>query len=169
MLTNRLYESIQNHIKASCQIKTDETFMLPLIKITSSSQSLSERYNTFKTEEMKELIILSVFGLIGLIYSNNSIAQDAKSTEVEFQVDGVCKMCKSRIENAANIKGVKFCEWSKETQILKVVYNSSKTDLETIHLSVSEAGHSTSEYKADSIAYNKLPTCCAYQDGAVIH
>lgn len=122
-----------------------------------------------KTKEMKKLIILTVFGLIGLIYSNNSVAQESKSNEVEFQVDGVCKMCKSRIENAAYIKGVKFCEWSKETQMLKVVYNSSKTDLETIHLSVSEAGHSTSEYKADSIAYDKLPACCAYQDGVAVH
>jgi len=96
-------------------------------------------------------------------------AQNPKTREVEFKVDGVCKMCKERIENAAYIKGVKFTEWNKETQTLKVVFNNTKTDSETIQKNVASIGHSTELFEADSLAYQKLPACCAYQDGVEVH
>lgn len=110
------------------------------------------------------LISLVLYSLPSLI-----IAQDTKNTEAEFLVEGVCKMCKARIENAAYIKGVKSCEWNKETKTIKVVFNNEKTNLENIHKSIAAAGHSTDKFKADSIAYSKLPACCAYDDGVDTH
>ena len=98
-----------------------------------------------------------------------NFAQDSKNIETEFLVRGVCKMCKARIENAGYIKGVKTCDWNKETQTMKVVFNGEKTDLETIHKSIASAGHSTDKFEADSIAYQKLPACCAYDDGVSVH
>lgn len=118
---------------------------------------------------MKKSIIYTIIGLFSLSFSSNISAQNPKTVEAEFRVDGVCKMCKTRIENAAYIKGVKFTEWSKETQTLKVAYNTTKTDLESIHASIAAIGHSTSMVEADTIAYKKLPACCAYQDGVEVH
>lgn len=98
-------------------------------------------------------------------------AQDTNSGVVtsEFTVKGVCKMCKSRIEKAALIKGVKFAEWNKEEQQIKVMYKAGKAELEQIKKSIAEAGHDTDSIKASDDAYAKLPDCCAYRDGVGIH
>ncbi|MBN1950297.1 MAG: ATPase [Bacteroidales bacterium] len=106
---------------------------------------------------------------IVLLSTNMILGQDKKIVTEEFQVEGVCNMCKSRIENAAYISGVKHCEWNKETELLKVTYNSKKTSLDTIHNSIAAAGHSTSKVEADPEAYSKLPKCCAYKGGAHKH
>jgi hypothetical protein len=37
-------------------------------------------------------------------------------------------MCEERIENAAYIQGVKKADWSQETHLLELIYNSSKVD-----------------------------------------
>lgn len=82
------------------------------------------------------------FALFALLIPSLSVdAQDAELITSEFMVKGVCDQCKARIENAAYIKGVKFCEWNKETKVFKVTYNSQKTDLQKIHESIAAAGH----------------------------
>lgn len=87
----------------------------------------------------------------------------------EFKVEGVCGMCKDRIENGALIKGVKKAEWDKETEMLTVIYNPDKVELIDIHKAIAELGHNTDKVKAEETAYNKLPTCCQYDDGAHKH
>jgi hypothetical protein len=104
-----------------------------------------------------------------IILSGGIYAQDSKYSTEEFRVDGVCDQCKVRIENAAYIKGVKHCEWNKETQMLAVTYNPAKIELIKIHESVAEAGHSTDKVEANDEAYHKLPKCCAYRDGVHVH
>ena len=110
----------------------------------------------------KYIILLSV----SLLLSFSLSAQDKKKKveTAEFKVKGVCNMCKERIENAALIKGVKFTEWNKETDVLKVIYNAKKTNLETIHKAVAEVGHDTNKVKGNDEAYHKIPKCCAYRD-----
>ncbi|MBN1183177.1 MAG: heavy-metal-associated domain-containing protein [Bacteroidales bacterium] len=88
---------------------------------------------------------------------------------LNFQVSGVCNSCKARIENAALIKGVKQANWNKETQMLTVVFNSTKTTEDNIHKSIADAGHDTEKIKASDEAYSKLPKCCAYRDGIKVH
>ena len=112
---------------------------------------------------MKNLIksFLPLF-LIGII-TVSATGQD-KTETVEFKVEGVCGMCKDRIENASLIKGVKFTEYNLETSMLKVVYRTDKTTLDDIHKSVAKAGHATDKMKADPKAYDKLPMCCHYSD-----
>jgi len=96
-------------------------------------------------------------------------AQDPETITTEFHVDGVCNQCKARIENAAYIKGVKFCEWNQETEVLTVIYKPEKVELKQIHESIANAGHSTELMPADQEAYNKLPKCCLYDDGVHKH
>jgi copper chaperone CopZ len=118
---------------------------------------------------MKNIFKYSILVFLFTLINSTSNAQDSKNETAEFKVDGVCNMCKSRIENAAYIKGVKFVEWSKEAQTMKVVYNGQKTTIEDIQKGVAAAGHSTDLFEADSAAYTKLPACCAYDDGAEVH
>ncbi|MBN1597016.1 MAG: heavy-metal-associated domain-containing protein [Bacteroidales bacterium] len=100
-----------------------------------------------------------------------SVAQEKneKIETAEFHVSGVCDQCKTRIENAALIKGVKLAEWNKETHNIKVVFNNTKTSEEDIHSAIAEHGHDTELVKADDAIYGKLPKCCAYRDGLKAH
>ena len=78
-------------------------------------------------------------------------------------------MCEQRIENAALIKGVKFVDWNKEKQVLKVIFKKKHTNERAIHKAVAEAGHDTEKVKATKESYKKLPDCCAYRDGVKVH
>ncbi|MCG8699511.1 MAG: ATPase [Bacteroidales bacterium] len=120
---------------------------------------------------MKTFVSIIITIILFLFVTDYSSAQE-KSTKIttsQFKVDGVCNMCKTRIENAALIKGVKKVEWDKHTKVLKVVYNNTKTTENAIHKSVAQAGYDTEKVKATEKAYKKLPACCAYRDGVEVH
>lgn len=106
---------------------------------------------------------------IAILLSFNVMAQEEKEKTCEFEVKGVCMMCKDRIENAAYIKGVKFVNWNQETGMLKVVYKPSKISQKDIEQSVADAGHATENKAATPAAYEKLPHCCKYADGISKH
>lgn len=120
---------------------------------------------------MNSLLKTLCFSLLIMAAASTSFAQQkvSKVKTIEFNVTGVCKMCKERIENATLIKGVKSAEWDKLAQTLSVIYNPKKTDEETIHEAVASHGHDTEKVKASEEAYKKLPDCCAYRDGVEVH
>ncbi|HBH06575.1 MAG TPA: hypothetical protein DDX92_08240 [Flavobacteriales bacterium] len=116
---------------------------------------------------MTKVFILTI-GIV-LTFMNSSIAQEKRIDTAYFHTDGVCKMCKERIENAGLIKGVKYIEWNKETGQTMVVYKTSKTNSETVQKAIAEAGHNTSAHKCSPEAYGKIPGCCKYMDGVEKH
>jgi len=120
---------------------------------------------------MKTNMNIIAYTILLLMLPVNVFAQEKqkKIETSEFEVQGVCGMCKERIENAALIKGVKLAEWDKESGMLKVVYQPAKLDLLDIHKSVAKAGHETKKVKANMDAYEKLPACCKYNDGSEKH
>ena len=120
---------------------------------------------------MKTIIRVIVLGAFMLSGLNQAQAQNkTKETKtLEFQVSGVCGMCKERIENGALIKGVKQVIYNKETLQLKVVYRADKVTEDEIHKAVAAMGHDTEKVKASDEAYGKLPACCAYRDGVEKH
>jgi hypothetical protein len=90
------------------------------------------------------------------------ITQD-KTESTEFKVYGECGMCKTRIENAAKIEGVKSATWDKESKMLKIEFKPSKVKLIDIHKSITKVGHDTDKEKAKDETYKKLPACCKYE------
>ena len=73
-------------------------------------------------------------------------------------------MCETRIEKAAmSVDGVYKAEWDIKTNILEVVFNNKKIDVQKVHNAVAEAGHDTEKKKATDDVYNKLPACCKYE------
>ena len=117
---------------------------------------------------MKNLTL--IFSFI-LFFSLSAFAQKENLTPVNntidtisFKVDGLCGMCKTRIENAAVVKGVKNAEWNKSTRMLQLIYDKAKTNLDEVHSSIAKAGHDTSLKKGDDKAYAKLPACCKYRE-----
>lgn len=80
-----------------------------------------------------------------------------------FNVSGNCDMCKDRIETAAkSVEGVLNADWDKETKMIHLSFNTSKTSLIAIHKAIAKAGHDTDLEKAPDDVYNKLPGCCLY-------
>lgn len=111
---------------------------------------------------MKKLVVV-----LTLLVTSFTFAQN-KNARASIEVDGVCNMCKERIEKAAiKAKGVKSANWDVNTHELKLIFDERKTDLKAIQQSIAEVGHDTKEYKATDEAYNSLHACCYYRDEAV--
>ena len=73
-------------------------------------------------------------------------------------------MCKKTIESAAlDAKGVKSATWDMEADMITVVFDSSKTDLDKIKTAIAESGYDTDTHRAPDKAYNKLHGCCKYE------
>jgi copper chaperone CopZ len=107
---------------------------------------------------MKTFIIF----IISLVFSIQVQAQSTVTTSTVV-VKGNCDECKERIENAADIKGVKNAVWDETKQAITVTYDTKKVSLEQIEKAIAKSGHETGHQKADLKAYNGLPACCKYQ------
>ena len=108
---------------------------------------------------MKKIIIVLV-----LIFAISGYAQK-KSAKYKIEVDGVCEMCKERIEKAClTTKGVKYATWNVETHQLVVILNEKKTSIKTVKENIAQVGHDTDEIKATQEVYDKMPECCKYRD-----
>lgn len=107
---------------------------------------------------MKSLIfslaLLSVIGLNG----------QSKFNTTSIEVDGLCGMCEKRIENAAYIQGVKKADWSQETHLLELIYNSSKVDEAAIIAAINEVGHDVKNHPASNKQYANVHGCCRFRD-----
>ncbi|OUR94377.1 ATPase [Flavobacteriales bacterium 34_180_T64] len=110
----------------------------------------------------KIIVVLSVVLISAMSFAQN---KNAKAT---IEVDGVCMMCKARIEKACiKTKGVKSAVWNVKTHELKLIYDERKTDLKTIQASIVAVGHDTKELKATDEAYNSVHACCKYRNDEV--
>lgn len=109
---------------------------------------------------MKSNIILFLFLLA---VSSVAVAQ-GKVQKATITVYGNCTMCKNRIEQALDNKGIKQAVWSPKTKKLEVVYVPSKITEQQIHEIVASVGHDTDKLKAKDEVYSELPFCCLYRD-----
>ena len=111
----------------------------------------------------KAILIISVLFMGATGFAQN---KNAKAT---IEIDGVCGMCKDRIEKASiQAKGVKAATWNVDTHELKLIYNEGKTDLTKIQQSIADSGHDTKDIKASDEAYNSIDDCCRYRDAQVV-
>ena len=90
--------------------------------------------------------------------------KNKETKTITFKVLGNCEQCKSRIENAADIKGVKIAVWDMKTQLIKVTYRTDKVSEAEIKKVITNAGHDVDTTKAPDAVYNKLPDCCKFRD-----
>ncbi|MEX0998181.1 MAG: heavy-metal-associated domain-containing protein [Flavobacteriaceae bacterium] len=114
---------------------------------------------------MKKIILVVLVMMLGVQVH----AQD-KNARATIEVDGVCMMCKERIEKAAiKTKGVKSAVWDIKTHMLSLIFDERKTSLDTIHQRIADVGHDTEKVTATEKAYNSVHACCKYRDEAVIN
>jgi copper chaperone CopZ len=110
--------------------------------------------------------IKSILAAIAIFaaFQVNAQTETKRIDSLQFEVKGVCLMCKERIEKSALVKGVKLAEWDKATHQITVIYKPAKITKEEIHKAIAESGHSTSLLKTSLDNYEKLPACCAYKE-----
>ena len=107
---------------------------------------------------MKAIYLTMVIALMSL----TTVFGQSKTEK--FKVYGNCGMCESRIEKAAkSVDGVTVADWNKETKMIEVSFNASKTDVHKVHMAIAKAGHDTEMHKALGDIYNALPGCCKYE------
>ncbi|OAD45257.1 heavy-metal-associated domain-containing protein [Polaribacter atrinae] len=122
---------------------------------------------------MKKVLFVLSLCLIGFSAQSQEVKKK-KSAKVTIEVDGICGMCKKRIETAAlKTKGVKFAIWSVETHQLNLILDERKTDVETIQQNVLAVGHDVvlaeeNILKATDEAYGSVHGCCKYRDEEII-
>ncbi|WMI68310.1 heavy-metal-associated domain-containing protein [Mangrovimonas sp. YM274] len=108
-------------------------------------------------------IIMSLMFLAGVAAMGQN-----KNAKASLEVDGVCMMCKDRIEKACiKTKGVKSAIWNVDTHELKLIYDERKTNLDSIQKNIVAVGHDTQEMTASEEAYNTVHACCRYRDEEV--
>uniref|UniRef100_UPI0032162A93 cation transporter n=1 Tax=uncultured Draconibacterium sp. TaxID=1573823 RepID=UPI0032162A93 len=107
-----------------------------------------------------------VLSLVALFVMGAFTVFAGNKTE-KIKVYGNCGMCESRIEKAVNcVNGVSKADWDKETKMLEVTFDDSKTNIHKVHMAVAAVGHDTDMHKAKDEVYDKLPGCCKYKRAA---
>jgi periplasmic mercuric ion binding protein len=122
---------------------------------------------------MKKIIFVLSFLMIGFSLQSQEVKKN-KNAKVAFEVDGICGMCKKRIELAAlKTKGVKFAIWSTKTHQLNLIMDERKTDVSKVQKNILKVGHDVilgenKKLEAKLEAYNSVHPCCKYRDEEII-
>jgi hypothetical protein len=122
---------------------------------------------------MKKIIFILTLFLVGFSTQSQEIKKK-KNAKVSFEVDGICGMCKKRIETAAlKTKGVKFALWNVKTHKLNLILDRRKTDVSVVQQNILKVGHDVfdediNKVLASTEAYNSVHPCCKYRDEEII-
>ncbi|MDZ7634247.1 MAG: heavy metal-associated domain-containing protein [Bacteroidales bacterium] len=94
----------------------------------------------------------------------SSVKSSVVTGHEEFRVEGLCGMCKERIEKTAkSIHGVQSADWNAETKQLHLSFDKSHTNIDDVKKAIADAGHDNDKYRAPDSTYNSLPECCLYR------
>lgn len=107
------------------------------------------------------VLLLLIAGNVSKSQSTNLTVND---TTVSFTVFGACEQCKTRIEEAVQMRSVKNAVWNVETMQLTLQYNPQKISLKKIQDKIIAAGHDLEDRKANDKVYDALPKCCHYRE-----
>ncbi|MCL7765097.1 cation transporter [Polaribacter sp. Z014] len=122
---------------------------------------------------MKKLLFVLSLCLIGFSAQSQEVKKN-KNAKITFKVDGLCGMCKKRIETAAlKTKGVKFALWDVSSHQLNLIMDERKTDVKTVQQNILKVGHDVfdednKKVVATTEAYNSVHPCCKYRDEEII-
>ncbi|MFC4267565.1 heavy-metal-associated domain-containing protein [Polaribacter marinivivus] len=119
---------------------------------------------------MKKIILIVIVSILS--FTANAQEKN-KNAKVTFEVDGVCGMCKKRIETAAlKTKGVKFALWNVKTHQLNLIMDERKVEVGTVQQNIANVGHDIilkdKKITATLKAYNSVNPCCKYRDEKVV-
>lgn len=98
-------------------------------------------------------------------HEGHNHAPVVKGSQAVLTVQGLCEMCKDRIEKTAkSVSGVYSAVWDAKTKELQLDIDKKKTDIDAISKAIAKAGHDTNKHKADDKTYESLAGCCHYRE-----
>ena len=97
------------------------------------------------------------------LLSTTIYAQIKNAKTETVKVYGNCGMCETKIENAGNLKKVAEVDWNKDTKILTLTFDSTKTNADEVLKRIAHVGYDNEKYLASNDAYNNLDDCCQYE------
>ena len=104
-----------------------------------------------------------IIAVLLTVINLTAVAQKKNLKTETFKVYGTCEQCKIRIETAlADIKVYK-ANWSIDTKMLTVSFDSVKLSTTKISKKLAAVGHDTEEFQTDENTYTSLPKCCYYE------
>jgi len=122
---------------------------------------------------MKKIVFIFSLFLVGFSTQSQEVLKK-KNAKISFEVDGICGMCKKRIETAAlKTKGVKFALWNVQTHQLNLIMDERKIDVSAVQQNILKVGHDVllkdnKKLVATTEAYNSVHPCCKYRDEEII-
>jgi len=114
---------------------------------------------------MRKRINLIIFAIAFVGFSVNAQADHQAEVKKEvFTVYGNCGMCEKTIESSLEgVEGVTLADWDKETDEMKVSFNSDVITLDAIKQKIADVGYDSDTHRAKEEVYNSLPGCCQYE------
>ena len=97
-----------------------------------------------------------------ILFSNCSAQTIAHSQTETVKIYGNCGMCKKTIEKAALKTGIAIADWDSKTQIAKITFDTTKTNLDEILKNIAAVGYDSEKFRAPEEVYNNLHGCCQY-------
>ena len=101
---------------------------------------------------MKSIYYILFFITLGLISCKTKTSEKTET----FKVWGNCEKCKATIENSVSVDGVIEKNWSPESTLMTVKFDSTKITLDHIQQLIANAGYDNDGYYGDDYAYGKM-------------
>ncbi|WP_299056480.1 heavy-metal-associated domain-containing protein [uncultured Polaribacter sp.] len=125
---------------------------------------------------MKKIIVVFSLCLIGFSFQaqEKKEIKKNKNAKITLTVDGICGMCKKRIETASlKTKGVKFAIWDVKTHQLNLILDERKTAVAAVQKNILAIGHDILLEKGRKLvsakeAYESVHPCCKYRDSEIV-
>lgn len=119
---------------------------------------------TMKSLTLLLLLSAALLSTGGAASAQEKISVKPSDSTIVFKVFGVCEMCKKRIEEAAQGRGIRTAGWNQSTKMLSLVFDPRRANIKKVHDRIAAAGYDTHEKKATDAAYKQLPDCCKYRE-----
>lgn len=121
---------------------------------------------------MKKIVLITILSVFTFTITAQEVKKN-KNAKVSFEVDGICGMCKKRIETAAlKTKGVKFALWNVKTHQLNLILDERKVALADVQQNIANVGHDIilkdKKITATKKAYESVHPCCKYRDDEIV-
>jgi mercuric ion binding protein len=158
--------SIHLYLRRTLQRSAHYSTKKSVLICASVAQNVLKIFQIINKLKMKtQSTLLTIAFVLISIFSTAQATTAVKSEKIK--VWGNCGMCKSHIEKAAKEAGATTAAWNKDTKILTVKYDLTKTDNQKIQKSVAGAGYDTKDFTGSEEAYKNLDECCQYDRKAV--
>ena len=149
---------VTNGLADGEEIVTEGAFSVDAAAQLEGKPSMMNSSSSSEGFTSSETLTKSQFG------NTEQVTQSHLPSNDSFKVSGNCEMCKDRIETAAkSVSGVTLADWSTETKMLHVAFDSKKTNSDDIQKAIAKVGHDTEKFKAPDDVYKALPECCLYR------